>query len=332
MRDLEKLQAARMPAPLPQPVAVPAPVAVEAKQPAAVMMDTPSAAAHTFTAHASFQPKEESTRVAPFPDMGMSLNITDNSVGLGATDKPPTASAQVTAGGMKPETGTHATPPVKPSPKPKSPQKAAIVPSAIVPPARNAQEEKEPPKPKTNPPQEPPVVVQAAKDSSQDSKPGVPTTTSTGGNAATADMAGGEFETFTNMEFSLAPSSSEPLQNAPTAQMQDFGDMVFTAQDESVPPLEHFTNGDNASGTAPAGNEAPAATTTHPDQPEHLDAPAMNVDEMFDLDNLTSDVNMDLDLDLGDSGAMNDSAFDDMFYEGGNKDMGQFDDAFFGLE
>ncbi|KAI0128808.1 hypothetical protein BJ170DRAFT_347071 [Xylariales sp. AK1849] len=322
LRDLEKLQAARMPVPVPVPVAPPAPMMAEPRRPAAVMMDMPSSAAHTINTNANFQPKEETKR-APFPDMGMGLSA--DVVDLTAGDKPATASPRVSAGNLKPGAGARTTPPVKQSPKPTPQAKVTPVPPPQIPPQPTAIG---PSAPRAAAPPQPPPAVQAAQDSSMDAMLSLPST----GGAATADMTGGGELNFTNMEFSLAPSSDGPSQNAPPAPMQDFDLSSFTQDGgNEMLSMDNFHNaGGNSTNAAPAD----AATATPAKGPENTAAAgtSQNVDSIYDLGNIGSGNDMDLDLSLGGNAGVNDSTFDDLFFDTNDSDMGQFDNAYFGLE
>ena len=188
-RDLEKLQAARAPSPVPSPVAPPAPMMDEPRRPAAVMMDMPSAAAHTVNSNAIFTEPQDEIKRQPFPDMGMGLS--GDVVDLTSNEKPPTASPQVTADAAKPGTeagagtGPHASPSIKQSPQPASATtRITPVPAPQVPPqptALGSSAQKAP-----TPNQQPPAA-QAAQDSTLDATLTLPPTSG----AATADMTGG---------------------------------------------------------------------------------------------------------------------------------------------
>jgi hypothetical protein len=308
MRDLEKLQVARMPIPSPRPVAPPAP-----------MMDMPSTLAHTMSLTPGFPPKEETKR-APFPDMGMGLSD-DVVVDLTAGDKKPTASPLIPAGTLQPVASGLSTPPIKQSPKPGPPAKVTPVPLPQIPPQLSAAAQR------ATTPQQLPPVVQLPQDNSMESMINLTTT----GGAPAADMIGGELN-FTNMEFTLAPSSDGPSQNAPPAPMQDFDISSFTAQDggNDLLSMDDFTN---------AGSDAVNITVPTPTPakaPENFAATGTNVDSMYDLGNIGSGGgvdNMDLDLDLGGGSGANDNTFDDLFFDTNDADdMGQFDNAYFGLE
>lgn len=307
-RDLKKLQAARMPVVVPpQPVAPPAPMMAETKQPAAVMMDLPSTAAHT-SANTSFIPKEDTKRVAPFPDMGMGLAISGDVVDLTVGDKKPaisTASPRVTNNAVK---SARATPPVKPSPKPTPPAKVTPVTQPQIPITQ--------PRTATPPVQKGPTPQQSAPSVA----PAV-MSLSRGGGAATADMSGGSELNFTNMQFSLAPSSDCPSQNAPPAPMQDFDISSFTGQDggNDIMTLD-------VTGGGPAENNTPGPNKTQGTVPD------TNNDNFFNLPGGNGVDNMDIDLSLGGTGGADNNNFDDMFFESNDADMDQFDSAYFGLE
>lgn len=287
------------------------------------MMEMPSTFAHTMSLTPGFPPPKEETKRAPFPDMGMGLSG-DVVVDLTAGDKKPTASPRVTAGTLKPVASGVSTPPIKQSPKLAPPAKVTPVPLPQIPPQLSAVA---PPAQRATTPQQPPQAVQVPQDNSMESMINLAPT----GGAPAADMTGGELN-FTNMEFTLAPSSDGPSQNAPPAPMQDFDISSFTAQDggNDLLPMDDFTNaGSDAVNTAAPVPAAPAKA------PENFAATGTNVDSMYDLGNIGSGGgvdNMDLDLDLGGDSGANDNTFDDLFFDTNDADMGQFDNAYFGLE
>jgi hypothetical protein len=310
MRDLDKLQAARMPAPAPapQPVAPPAP-----------MMGMPSTAAHTSNTTPGFPVKEETKR-APFPDMGMG-----DVVDLTTTVKKATPSPRMPSG-----VAPRGTPPMKQSPKPTPPVKVTPIPLPQIPPPSVTVGTSAQKVPTPQQSSQPLPVAQPAMDTSLDTAMNL---SSTGG-AATADMTGGELN-FTNMQFSLAPSSDGPIAPpAPMAPMQDFDMSSFTTHPggNDVLSLGNFTN----SGATGAGT-ATAETISAPIETKEAETAAptgTNVDSMYDLGNSGNGGgvdNMDLDLDLGEGSGVNDNTFDDLFFDN-EGDMGQFDAAYFGLE
>ncbi|KAK7908551.1 hypothetical protein PG985_015854 [Apiospora marii] len=369
LRDLEKLQAARMPVPVPeppQPVAPPAPMMEDIKQPAAVMLEMPSTAAHTVVPNMGFEIKEETQRVAPFPDMGMGLAADVVDLTSGGDAKPPAAATTVSphvppaaikagGGGMGP---VRASPSIKQSPKP-TPPMAKATPAAAPPPAAAA---KAVPTPATQ-----------APDNSMDAMMSIPVASSgpTTGGAAMADMTGGELN-FTNMEFTLAATpgdgSSQNAPPAPMAPMQDFDLSSFATGapngggGNDLLSLDNFGTSagpppPDASAGATAGsagntnnNNITVPLNTAPPAPTQatsntaatggggpaagdmsVDSSA-NIDSLFDLDSAGGD-NMDLDLNLGDAGGMGgmgENSFDELFMPDG--DMNQFDDQYFQLE
>ncbi|ETS79954.1 hypothetical protein PFICI_07483 [Pestalotiopsis fici W106-1] len=321
LRDLQKLQAARAPVVVPSPVAPPAPMVPEPQQPAALMMDMPSAAAHTVNTNINFQPTREETKRAPFPDMGMGLS--SDVPDLSSDMKPPTASPRPASASGKTGVVKQGTPPIKQSPKLTQMNKITPVPPPQVPqpsamgPATQ--------KAVVSPPQ--PAAAQVAQDSSLDAMLALPPT----GGAATADMTGGELN-FTNMEFTLAPPSDGQSQNAPPAPMQEFDMSAFTTQDmggdQTAMDKNNNTN-NNSSSAAPAN----AVGTTSAKAAE-VTAQTGSQDSMYDLSNIDNGNGdqMDLDLSLGGGGEVHDSTFNDLFFEDADGGMGQFDDAFFGLE
>lgn len=371
LRDLEKLQAARMPIPVPeppQPVAPPAPMMEDVKQPAAVMLEMPSTAAHTVVPNMGFEIKEETKRVAPFPDMGMGLAADVVDLTSGGDVKPPVAAptasphvppAAIKAGGSGGGMGpVRASPSIKQSPKP-TPPMAKATPAAAPSAATKAV-----PTPATQAP--------AAPDNSMDTMMTTPTASSgpTTGGAAMADMTGGELN-FTNMEFTLAATpgdgSSQNAPPAPMAPMQDFDLSSFATgasnggggndllsldnfgTSTGPPPPDANTgatagsagNTNNNNITVPQNTAPPApaqATTTTattgggPAAGDMSVDSSANIDSLFDLDSAGGD-NMDLDLNLGDAGGMGgmgENSFDELFMPDG--DMNQFDDQYFQLE
>jgi hypothetical protein len=318
LRDLQKLQAARAPVAVPSPVAPPAPMAPEPQQPTALMMDMPSAAAHTVNTNINFQPAREETKRAPFPDMGMGLSA--DVPDLSSEMKPPTASPRPASASGKRGSVTHATPPIKQSPKITQMSKITPVPPPQIPmPSPAAQ------KAVVSPPQ--PAAAQASQDSSLDAMLALPPT----GGAATADMGGGELN-FTNMEFTLAPPSDGQSQNAPPAPMQEFDMSAFTTQDSGMDQtaVDKTSNTNGSSANAASTNTVGAT----PAKPVENASQSGTQDSMYDLSNIGngSGDQMDLDLSLGGGGQVQDSTFDDLFFEDADGGMGQFDDAFFGLE
>ncbi|KAI1485901.1 hypothetical protein F5X96DRAFT_289600 [Biscogniauxia mediterranea] len=330
LRDLEKLRAARVPAPV--PVAAPAPQPVA---PPAPMMEMPSAAAHTMNA-SSFAPKQESKTVAPFPDMGMGMSA--DVVDLTSQDKKP--SPRVPPGALKPPHPRAAAPvknEVKPSPKQMSkpiPAKVTPVPPPQIPrlhppqptaaaaAAAAAQPKPQPtqPMPSAQPPQ-PTPAGQPAKDSSLDSMLGLP------GNGTGSEL------TFTDMQFSLAPSNNDS-QGAPPAPMPEFEMTTFAPQDgnKELLSMANFSADGTAAqgeGANNANNNTNTNTNNTASQPSKgAEKPETNLDDLFNLD--TANGGSDNMFDLG-SGGVIDSTFDDMFFANNDSDMGgQFDDAYFG--
>lgn len=84
------------------------------------------------------------------------------------------------------------------------------------------------------------------------------------------------------------------------------------------------------SGTSGANNK-PVAPPPPQGPSKEAEKPDANLDDLFNLDNGSGGDNMDLDLDLGTGGAT-DSNFDELFSYTNDADMGQFDNAYFGLE
>ncbi|RYP10486.1 hypothetical protein DL764_000669 [Monosporascus ibericus] len=331
MRDLEKLRAARLPAPVPapQPAAAQAPV-----------VDIPSAAAHTSNPP-PFVPNVESKPVAPFPDMG-----TGDVVDLTGGDKKPSprvspgtlrqsaqSSPSLKKGEVKPspkatpKTTPKATPPSKVTPVPppqipRPPQPAAGGPTGSAQPAQSGLQRKQS---VSNPvPRSPaPHAAQGASTRPSAGKPG-------GTNAA---PSGGELN-FTDMQFTLAPSANES-QNAPPAPMPEFDLTTFAPQDgnNNLLSMENSTtHGADGNGNATAARATGTNNAAPSQAPKEAAKPAGNLDDLFNLDNGSGGGdNLDLDLDLGTGGA-SDNNFDELFSYTNDADMGQFDNAYFGLE
>ncbi|KXJ97206.1 hypothetical protein Micbo1qcDRAFT_199928 [Microdochium bolleyi] len=307
LRDLAKLRAARAP-PSPQ---TPPPMPLqrqpqeqqtthEQAAPAAIMgapiLDLPSAAAHTMNPP-PFVPGHESAPVAPFPDMG--LDMSSDIVDLTSND-------------INPLQGI-----------PKAPMQSSVEP----PPAVKAGTGKSPSATATS--KAPDAVSQAL---------GVPpepkqSTALEGDESSTTQMldfsnngtsgvraVAAEAPEFTNMQFSL-DTSTTGMQNAPPAPMPAFDLSGFT---NNGAPSDFST--ETSFESMPNDMNMSISTETAKDGQNE----AKNIDNVFDLDG-TAD-NMDLDLDL-ETDTVNDSTFDDLFLDTGDSSgMGQFDNAFFGLD
>lgn len=310
-------------------------------------MDLPSSAAHT-TNPPPFVPNAENKPVAPFPDMG-----TGDVVDLTLGSKKP--SPRVPPGSIKPsaQPSPSLKNQVKPSPKMthKSAPKAApkAMPPAKVTPVPPPQI------PRLYPPQPAPGSQigssqaaqprpQPASQRKQSASPSVPRAQAaqvaqnaslgstlslpSGGKPSDANAAGGELN-FTDMQFSLAPSANES-QNAPPAPMPEFDLTTFAPQDGSnnLLSMSNFS-ADGANASANTSGPNGANHTAPPQAPKEPEKPDTNLDDLFNLpDNGSGGDNMDLDLDLGTGGAT-DSNFEELF---SYTDMGQFDNAYFGLE
>ncbi|KAK8139251.1 hypothetical protein PG984_002631 [Apiospora sp. TS-2023a] len=347
LRDLEKLQAARMPVPVPEPVAPPAPMMEDVKpQPAVVMLqvEMPSTAAHTVHPNmGGFEVKHEETkRVAPFPDMGMGLAADVVDLTAGGDVKPPVAAttpsphvptAAIKAGSMGP---VRASPSIKQSPKPTPPMTKAM-------PAASAAAHS------TVPKAVPAPATQAPDNNSMDTMMSIPTAaaSSSGPTATPGD------------------GSSQNAPAAPMAPMQDFDLSSFGTATQNggggndLLSLDNFgtssgpppPNANAGAGGAGNNNNITVPQHTAPSAPAQpptnasitgggvgpaaggmdVDSSA-NIDSLFDLDSAGGD-NMDLDLNLGDAGGMGgmgENSFDELFMPDG--DMNQFDDQYFQLE
>ncbi|KAI0976221.1 hypothetical protein F4678DRAFT_217972 [Xylaria arbuscula] len=334
LRDLENLHAARAPAPVVAPAPVPAPVPTATSNPTAQpaaplapMMELPSAAAHsrnltTVTAIPTPTPAptpspypsaKETKTVAPFPDMGMGMS--SDVVDLTAGDKKPSPRVQVKSV-ARPAPPTNVKPSPKPAHKPTPPAKVTPVPPPQIPRLQSMQSSNASTQPKSQPTPQPPktnlppqpaqhaLAAKTTQDNPMDSTLGLPPAGANDGNAAGA--GNGELN-FTHMEFSLAPTPSEP-QGAPPAPMPEFDLANFAPQ-----------GGNNNTATSnPTGN--------NPAQPSDGDS---NMDDLFDLGDTNG--GGDTMFDLG-GGEVNDNTFDDMMFFGNNdSDMAQFDDAYFGI-
>ncbi|KAK7987503.1 hypothetical protein PG989_007818 [Apiospora arundinis] len=371
LRDLEKLQAARMPVKEPtppppppqpqQPVAPPAPMMEDVKQPAAVMLEMPSTAAHTVNPNMGFEVvKEETKRVAPFPDMGMGLaaDVVDLTSGGGSDVKPPTATAaaapvtaspRVPPGGIKTgPLGARATPPVKQSPKPTPPMTTKSTPTGAPAPGVKAipAPQQQHPAPAPAPDNDNDVI-----DITMSGVPPPPSAGPTGG-AAMADMTGGELN-FTNMEFTLAPTPTEaqgapPAPMAPMAPMQDFDLSSFATQGDGgndLLSMDSFGTGPAdlagaggapgatvATGAGATGNNnntavAPPQSTAAPAPPQPT---ATTTDGPAAGDTSTDSANIDSLFDLGSAGGDNMDLDLNLSDGGGMGGMGEnsFNDLF----
>ncbi|KAK8081467.1 hypothetical protein PG996_000248 [Apiospora saccharicola] len=357
LRDLEKLQAARMPVPVPEPVAPPAPMMEDVKpQPAAVMLqvEMPSTAAHTVHPNmgGGFEIKHEETkRVAPFPDMGMGLAADVVDLTSGGDVKPPvaatTASPHVPPTAVKADGSmgpVRASPSIKQSPKSTPPMTKAM-PAASA--AAHSTAAKAVPAP---------AATQAPDNSnSMDTMMSISTAaaSSSGPTATPGD------------------GSSQNAPAAPMAPMQDFDLSSFGTATQNggggggggndLLSLDHFGTTSSTGGLPPPDANAGAggaggAGNNNITIPQHTAPPApaqaatttgggggpaaggmdvdssANIDSLFDLDSAGGD-NMDLDLNLGDAGGMGgmgENSFDELFMPDG--DMNQFDDQYFQLE
>ncbi|KAI0005719.1 hypothetical protein F4779DRAFT_44374 [Xylariaceae sp. FL0662B] len=322
LRDLEKLRSARIPAPAPAPVSAPAPQPVA---PPAPMMELPSSAAHTMSTP-SFAPKREGKTVAPFPDMGMGMSA--DVVDLTSSDKK--ASPRVPASAIKPPVRPNPTikNDMKPSPKqvskpmPKStPSKVTPVPVPQIPRLQPSQPSTVGPTAASHPqPAVPPSQPIKPAQTSQDSSLGpILSLSATNAGGDTIAATGGNGLNFTDMQFSLAPPNND-TQGAPPAPMSEFDLTSFTAPRGN----NEAQANDNL---APGKNGVAAATATQASKQE--DKPDNNLDDLFNLGD--SNDGTDAMFDLG-GGSVNDSTFDDMMYfDNKDSDMGQFDEAYFGL-
>ncbi|KAI1096589.1 hypothetical protein F5B19DRAFT_437141 [Rostrohypoxylon terebratum] len=339
LRDLEKLRAARAPAPAPQPVAPPAP-----------MMELPSSAAHTISTPA-FAPKKEIKTAAPFPDMGMgigmSMGIPTDVVDLTANDKKP--SPRVSASAIRPP--VKATPPmrneVKPSPKqtpkptPKPAPKASQPPKVTpvpVPQIPRPQGFQPPQQPSAGPmaaakPQPAAPTLQTARQPqptpaappAQDAMMMMPTNPT--GNESTTTAGNGP--NFTNMQFSLAPSNNDvpSIQGAPPAPLPEFNLTTFAPQDGGNNDMLTLDNSKPNNGTTNSQNTNTNTTSQQQQQqqpPKEQDKTDNNLDDLFNLGDGNGADGM-FDLGVG----VNDSTFDDMFFDNNDSEMAQFDEAYF---
>lgn len=112
--------------------------------------------------------------------------------------------------------------------------------------------------------------------------------------------------------------------------MPEFDLTTFAPQDASnnLLSMSNFS-ADGANASANTSGPNGANHTAPPQAPKEPEKPDTNLDDLFNLpDNGSGGDNMDLDLDLGTGGAT-DSNFEELF---SYTDMGQFDNAYFGLE
>ncbi|KAI0393671.1 hypothetical protein F5Y17DRAFT_431329 [Xylariaceae sp. FL0594] len=344
-RDLEKMRAARAPAPVaaPMPTPVPTPLSVppHSGQPAGFppgpMMELPSAAAHSHALNPAPYPPGMEIK-APFPDMGMGISGDMGDIPSGGKKpqpgpvKPaPRTAPSASLAGPKPSP--------KPAPKPAPPAKVTPVPPPQIPrqafqPANATTQLRTPtqtvvPPPKPHQPILPPQQAQSVPQPvpqpvparmTLDNAHGAMGVLPPGAGDGTINAGGNNELTFTDMEFSLVPPAGEP-QGAPPAPMSDFdlgGFVAGTGGNQHVPPP-------NANNAGNPGINKPAETVRN----SQFQSTNSNMDEIFNLGDANS--NGDNIFDLGGGGA-NDSTFDDMMYFGNNDtDMSQFDDAYFGL-
>ncbi|KAL7626342.1 hypothetical protein AAE478_003114 [Parahypoxylon ruwenzoriense] len=330
LRDLEKLRASRVPVPVPAPVPAPQPVA-----PPAPMMELPSSAAHTMSTPA-FASRQESRPAAPFPDMRMGM--TTDVVDLTINDKKP--SPRVSTSAVRPP--ARVPPPGKNEVKPSPKQASKPTPRATQPPKVTPVP---PPQiPRLQPPQPPAVgsaattqsqpmaqqaksaqnapAAQAVQDSSLNTTLSIPPNLA-GGNTNTAGR--GNALSFTDMQFSLAPSNGE-APGAPPAPMPEFDMTTFAPQDGGNGVISHNPRlGNENAGNTTTGGQTPS--TAPQQQQKEQDKSDTNLDDLFNLDNTNGGT--DSMFDLGGSG-VNDSTFDDMMYfDSNDTDMTQFDETYF---
>ncbi|KAI0902113.1 hypothetical protein F4806DRAFT_445735 [Annulohypoxylon nitens] len=336
LRDLEKLRAARAPAPVPQPVAPPAP-----------MMELPSSAAHTISTPA-FAPKKEIKTAAPFPDMGMGMGMgmgmPADVVDLTANDKKPSPRVSVSAirppvkatppmrNEVKPSPKQTPKPTPKPAPKASQPPKVTPVPVPQIPRPQGFQPPQQPtagsmaaakPQPAAPTPQmvrqpQPTPAAPPAQDA-------VMMPTNPTGNES--NTAGGNAPNFTNMQFSLAPSNNDTqsTQGAPPAPLPEFDLTTFAPQDGGNNDMMTLDN-TKPNNTANGQNNNTNTTSQQQQQqpPKEQDKTDTNLDDLFNLGDGNGADGM-FDLGVG----VNDSTFDDMFFGSNDSEMAQFDDAYF---
>ncbi|KAJ9152117.1 hypothetical protein NKR23_g2802 [Pleurostoma richardsiae] len=334
LRDLEVAKAKReAPEPEPEPVAAapPAPMIIDLDEtpiknepPHLTSTEGPGSEESPFLSNQPV-PSAETKPMAPFPNMGIEMPSPSSHPGVKVKDEI-----------RSPEVS------VKASPRPPAPasipaKQAAKVPQAPVAPVQA-------PAPAPAPvPAPAPAVPDAAMYDALD-------LTGTD-NSGTGPQSNTELN-FTDMMFSLAPSSDSQTQAQPQTQTQ--GQTQTPIPDQSI-DLSTFGsvdtnmlslhNNPGASSTsqaavapmdaAPAATEAAPPVATAPEEASKK-APEADMDDLFNLDGGSMDnYSMDMDLGGGDPGNSN---FDEMFYADGPADSdmnslgeGRFDDAFFGL-
>lgn len=150
---------------------------------------------------------------------------------------------------------------------------------------------------------------------------------------------------FTDMMFSLAPSSDSQAQGQSQNQSHDL-DLTNFGNADNLLSLDGLDTGlatNTIGGTGTAADAAPVAQMDLPqlDMAGDLSGAAAakkpekvtetSLDDFFNLDGNTSMDNIDLDLDL--DGAGDNTNFDDLFFAGDDTDMGGLGDAdaYFGL-
>ncbi|KAM0334035.1 hypothetical protein ACHAQA_001055 [Verticillium albo-atrum] len=187
--------------------------------------------------------------------------------------------------------------------------------------------------------EEPPITSSIAPEPSMSAVPEAPMDDlfdMSGGENDGGGGNGSDFD-FTDMTFGLAPSNvdsqSQPTTKAPLPDMGGAGFSVAAASDmptiDNLLPAEAPMQPVTTSAVSTAGAVAAVAEPVKPeDDQKSGEQSAAPDNDIFDLDGIGG--NMDLDMNLGNNG--DGSSFDEMFYGGdANMEDVQFDDAFFGL-
>lgn len=129
---------------------------------------------------------------------------------------------------------------------------------------------------------------------------------------------------FTDMHFSLAPAPADS-QNA-TQQSESVFDLDAFLAGETMPsaPADNSGGGGTAGQAQVAPMDIPMPTVEASKEPAKVDD--TNLDDLFDLNGTSMDMGLDGE---GVDGTTN---FDEMFFEAGDTEMGEFDNAYFGLD
>lgn len=261
------------------------------------MFDMPSTAAHTMT-HQAYVPEPKMNSVVPFPDMGSDMSTSDilsaTNNGTKVASRVPTASMQ-SALVTTPQLKTEAVPSPGSSLAARDAGDSTTLRSGL------------------------PLGPNASNQSNENVPVPIMFDLTTDG-APSANDGNSDAPEFTNMQFSL-DTSATGVQNAPPAPMPAFDMSNFTGAGSQG----EFPDGPSFDSM---NNDLSMSNSTGAEKGPHSEDKSL--DDVFNLDGGADD--MELDLNLG-TGPVNDSTFDELFLDtGDNASMGQFDNAFFGLD